>query len=545
MGKRKKRLLCPQKKAESVLCAFFLLYLFSMRKFIAMALVLVVFAGCKAKDEQVVLENPQQTFTELTARHRDAWKDTILGLLPEMEAYEKSKSSFSLKGNAAMADESTIDFAFDANGEADMTNAEDPLMKTALSAEADLKGGAFEGNAKASLEMIVANASIFLSLKELAVDFPDFPTSEILDPIRQHVGKWYGDTFVSLNEQTGMDIQKTYLNRLNNPAEVREKIGAIITDTELFTMKSYVGEENGMYRFDVELNKPELRSALEAVMNMSAVTEAQKQQALADFDADMANLTVTGVLGLDQNDPKYFSFDGTITDATDAAKSGTIKMAILKEKKTVDLAQNGETTTLTIDHTEAGDAFSVTQGKADKAPVETAKGTIGETTITLAANDVETAKPVFELALNKTGDTWAGTAKMLEEDKVVQVVEIGDLAFTKDSLNAKLVIKNEEEKEVMNMTIAYQTEAAETVSIVSPESYDQFSVLLQNFLPLMMMGAPGLTAPGMTAPMPGLPADTGSIPSASGLPMVTDIAEMTIAPEVPEATVEPITSPSE
>lgn len=508
---------------------FFFSFPVPMRKSVALIICLGLFAGCGGNDDQNgQLENPTAAFAELTAEHRQAWQETILELLPQMRSFEKSNTRLAVNGNAQVDDAGNrLTFDFIADGKSDLSDPADPKVEANLSLSGTLNGGEMPGNANAALVMKVVNSSIFLSLKSLEVDFPSVPTSEILAPIKPLIGKWYGDSFDTISDQTGqsMNIQDVLVGRLRGPGEVREQIAEIIGNTEVFILDEYLGAEAGMQRFAVTVDNAALISAGNQIIDLLTTSDAEKTRMKTELEQTLSEVTISGTLALDGDEPKYFAFDGTVVNTTDAEQNADILISFMPESKTfaVESATNGESGRLEIKSEGDSHVFTLVDSNDAGEEVTVMTGTKSESALSVVLYNPETSEQQISIDLTETGGSWSGT--ITNADQPENVIEVEGLAFDEQSFEATFIVKNGDEV-LATINISYEVEEIDSVIVTPPESYDPFANLIGNFLPLMMMGAPGISAPAVELPtatsVPGQPAelplddDTGAIDTETG-----------------------------
>ncbi len=507
-----------------------------------MMVTLLVLAGCSGDKNTDQLENPSVAFAKLTAEHREAWQETILDLLPEMKSYAKSQTRFTVNGDAMINEtDGKLTFDFIADGKSDTSDQNDPKMEAGLTLSGMLTGGVFAGSANAALDLKVVNSSVFLSLKSLEVDFPSVPTSEILAPIKPIIGKWYGDSFDTISEQTGqnMNVQDILMGRLQGPGEVREKIAEIIGSTELFTMNEYLGAEAGLQKFSVTVNNAAIISAGEQIIDILTTAETEKVRMKADLNESIATLTISGTLGLLQDEPKYFTFDGTVVDTASAENNADVVISFMEDTKSfaVEPATGDQSMKLTIMSSDDSHDFTVYEGKKSAEPVVVIKGNKSPSSLTLSLFDPETQAEKVTVALTESGGTWSGT--ITNADQPDTIIEINELTFDESSLKGTVIVKNKTET-LATVNVSYEVSEATSVIVSPPETYDPFANLIGNFLPLMMMGAPGIGAP------------EGGVPTESTLPGQTPTAsddsetiENTIEDSAAVSTSAPVISPED
>lgn len=474
---------------------------------------LLIFAGCFGGGQTGELEDPVAGFAELIEAHRMAWQKAILEILPQIESYQKSETRFAINGKAEVDQAGgAIDFDFVADGKSDMTDPTDPKMEANLALDAALEGDAFNGSASAAVTLKVVNASVFLSLESLDVDFPNIPTSEILAPIKPLLGKWYGDSFDTINDQVEQEalVEEMLVGRLQGPSEMRERIGTIIADTELFTMNEYLGVEEGIQKFDVTVNNAELIDAGNQIIDLFTVSEAEKERMKAELQNDLANITISGTLGILATEPKYFTFDGIVVDAGDPTGNADIAISFMQKQKTfaINQASSGWHTKLEIASTGNTHDFTILGGETAEETIVIVQGSKSPSAFTFSLTDPETNTERVAIALTKDRDGWSGT--ITSTDQPENVIEVSGLTFDEKSFATTLIVKNNDEV-LATISVSYEVDEASSVLVTPPESFDPFADLIGNFLPMMMMGAPGIGAPPGALPVatstPGQPAD--------------------------------------
>lgn len=505
-------------------------FLYLMRKFLMLVFSVALLSACSFGKDSEKLKDPQASFDDLTAKNRQAWQETILDMLPNMKSFDLAQTKFTVFGNAK-TDETggAINFNVTADSQVDASNAEDPKMDATVNVKGNIDSGAYKGTASASLNLMIANSHVFANLKALEVNFPNVPTSEILAPVKQIIGKWYGDSFDTIAAQTGQNlkIKEAFSGNIKGPGVLRQEIATIIAGTDVFTMTEYLGPENGFQKFNVTVDNEKLRTSAEQIIDLMITAEAEKTAAKNDLQAKIANTDITGVLGLQQDDPKYFTFEGDVKNTQAPEKNSKVSISFLKDKKTFAIADAAAKTHSTLQITSTGDSsvFSIIGGKTAEENITILEGSKSATSFTATITNPDDNQKKATIALTKAAEVWSGT--VTTQDKPDTVIQIENMTFDQTTFKATFIVKTKETA-VANINLAYEIKEIQSLTLTPPASYEPFGNLLQNFLPLMMMGAPGLGG-----------AQTGGLegsPRPSDLPLGTEDAVILSTPDAPANT---------
>ncbi len=484
-----------------------------MKKFSLLALPLLIFAGCSLfpntpPKEDATPSDPIAAYNMLSEKNRNAWKDVILDMIPEIDQYEISETDFTLKGTGRIEDiDGDINVSLTAENASDTTNPDNVKMKSKITLGGNLASAMMTGEVKGILEMVVSDASIFASLKELSVDVPNIPTSEIMNQIDPLIGKWYGDTFETLNENIGegIDLQKIFAKKAVGPAEMRKKIGEIAATTNIFNMKKRLDDQDGFIRFEVELNKQELQKAILELAELSNPPENEYEKMKTDIEEGLKNVEVNGTLAFLSSEPKYFTFTGTVINSENADDNGTLSFSVLENKKVLSFSESGEKTghaTFEVLSEGDTDSFRVYGGETAQEEETVLTGKKSDSLFEAVISDPNMKKEIAKITLNKEGKSWAG--KITNTDVPDMVINIDRLEFDNTSINIEIKVKKAD-TEIGSGSIEYVIHKAKSVDISAPESHEAFGVLMDTFLPMMSLGAPGLNSPGTPPPGAGFP----------------------------------------
>lgn len=520
---------------QKVCCEFFpvwsmIKYDFSspvfMKHILASFAVVALLSGCFGGDKDTqgpaegkVVDNPQVLFDDLTAQNKAAWAKEIDDFFPDVKAYEKTKTNFDADIKLQIEElQGDLEMNIEAENETDMSSPEDPQMKSSFDIEGKLTGEAYSGEGKASFEMLITNAMVFARLKNISAEIPNIPTSEILAPVKPLLEKWYGDSFNTINEAIGdeFSVQDMFIQNAAGVEKIRAEIIDMFSGYKAFTMKEGLSTENGMYRFAVELDKEATKEQLIRIAKLQQMSETAMEEYKTDITEDLANIDMEGTLSFSVENPKYFAFEGVLTDSSDIENNANIALSIMEKEKNITITspENQEHFSFTIESTDNDvHTFSFGGGETAEENITLLSGSISEESFNVDILNSATSS-VFDsdenetnkIRMKKDGDEWKGTITITEAEGGM-VINISKLVFDETSV-ALVGTATFDEKEVGSFVINYSHEEAGSVEVEIPESYSPFGDLLENFVPAMGMGSPAFVEEGSLPPgaeMPPLP----------------------------------------
>ncbi len=450
---------------------------------------IVLFSGCLGQTavptDGTLPPNPTATFDDLTQKSRDAWANEVASMLPDFISFKKYASDFSLKGEAQIPEMGgSASFALTATGENDMTDPSNIVGKSDISLSGDISG-MFTGSMKLDLSFILANKSVFLSIKELILDFPMIPSSQVVEPLKASFGKWYGDTFEKIDELTGgqMNIAESIVSA-KTPAQMSDELIRIIQTRKIWKMVSAEAVTGGQYVFEVELDKAELKGAILDFLALGNIPQEEKTTIEADLDKDLAVLEVKGKLFLSAQDPKDFRFNGVVVSTKEGESSSTNIVVVMNENEksfSGKTTETGEHASFSIKSEGGVENFEVIGGKTAEENQTLVRGSKSENEMKATFFDPELGTEVATIILAQKDKKWSGTIQMKDQPVVVQ---IADLEIGGTKIAGKVTVKNGE-TELGKAEMSYSITEKSGISVSAPaefESFDQLKpILIESF----------------------------------------------------------------
>lgn len=460
---------------------------------------IVLFSACGGKKEDKIAmpENPQQAYTDLMQQNSDIWSETLKDLFPAIESPKKSETNLSAHFHANIAElAGELDVSIEAKAKTDATQPENPRMTSAL----DLAGkmtGAFAGEAKANLEMIVADAMVYARLKDLKLSIPQFATSEIMAPITPLLGKWYGDSFNTINEGMGkdFDLQKMFVRSSEGTEKIRDEILDILTSHNELTFVEMQGVENGKYVFSVKVDNKIVKEKMIRLAEVGGnMSDAEKEQMRADVDEQFKNTNITGTLRISPENPKYFSFEGKNTNTETNEEVSLVANIEENTKKITVLSFGGEYITLSIQQEGNKNIFSVSGGKSTAEEKTLLTGSMTDNSFDMKIFD-ETGEVTGNISLTKSGENWSGRLVLTDKTKGEVTINIEKLTFNTTSFELLFAV-TQAENELGKGEISYALSEIDSVDIKAPAEHEPFGSLMEQFIPTMSIGSPTFVEPG-------------------------------------------------
>jgi hypothetical protein len=480
-----------------------------MRNLFFFALSLALFSGCFGQptdQEAPPTESPQQAFDRLSQENRAAISKEILDQIPMANQYDMSESTFAINASAFIPEEGVdLNAEINITSQVDNTNPESPESSTEIQLSGKAMGEVFSGEANALLEVVIAQAKIYARIREITVDIPNIPISQIMDPIEPIIGQWYGDSFDTINESLGegMNLQDILAQGAKGPAQTREDLGEIIKNANIFDMQDRLEDENGFAKFAIRLNKESFKKTILDIISLSNPSEEYLEQVKQDMDKDFENFEMTGTVRYLIENPKFFTLAARVQETNDAE----IIISYLESEKIFsmkELNESGETeghATLTITHNGETNTFDITGGENSEEKETLIKGTQSENSFSATLYDVDQNKEFASLSLEKQGNIWSGEITNTENPKMI--IKIDSLSYNMESFSLKITVVENNEN-IGNGSVNFTIREIGKVNITPPGDFEPFAKLMETFLPIMMMGASG-AQPDMAPPMGELP----------------------------------------
>jgi len=462
---------------------------------------IALLSGCFGKPEipadGATPENPAAKFDELTQKSRDAWADDLFADVPVFD-FQKYRSDFALTGAVDAPNVGgKVNFELSVTGESDLSDLKNPKSsgKINLSTKVD---GIFSGDGKIVAKFIVADKSLFASIEEIALNFPQIPASQIIAPLKPHFGKWYGDTLENIDAKTnGTTNFAGLFQNYKTPKMAISDLKKIIKTRKLFQMKSAKPVKNGFYIFEVELDEKEFLAAFDDILKLSNVPESDRKKAETQLENGLKTVSISGTLSISAENPKYFRFEGKSVNTKKTDKKPTdILLVVTKDERTLSL-KNPEKDHFTITDKIKDDenVFEISGGDTPEKNETILRGKKSKTHFEFAFLEPKTEREVFSAALDKKDDNWTGTGKFAD---FPIVVEIQKLKFENFSHFETEISVKENDLEKAHFSITGKVTEDKSISISAPSEFGKFEELVPAFEAVLR--APTAGPPAGTPP---------------------------------------------
>lgn len=460
-----------------------------MKRILASIACVALFSACggdKEASEVTTPENPAETYSQVMQENADIWSKTLKEMIPAIESPEKSESQLLAQFQASIEElGGELDVTVETKGKADMSDPKNPRMTSAFSLAGKMTG-AFAGEVKADLEMVIADAMVFARLKDLEMNIPQFATSEIMAPIIPLLGKWYGDSFATINEAMGgeFDLQDMFMKSVEGAEKIRDEMIDIFTSHTELAFVEMQGVENGEYVFAVKVDNEVLKEKMIRFVEVSTpLSEEDRAQMEAEIAEELKETNISGTIRINPNTPKYFVLDLKNTDT--AGEETTFTTNVQEDIKTITILTGTEYVTLAIEHNEGNHAFSLSGGEGMDEKETLVSGAMSDDTIDMKFFD-EMGTEQGTLSLTRSGKEWSGKIVFAEED---MVMNIETLAFDETSLEIVFAL-TEGETKLGNGSINYTLKEVSQVDLEAPTQYEPYGTLMEQFIPTMSIASP-------------------------------------------------------
>jgi hypothetical protein len=528
-----------------------------MRKFFALAIILpLLMTGCWKEEEAPGTSTPntgkknpsaeeltETSFDEFMKKNQKAWSDAFFSVIGEMDDYKKVKENLDIDAVAYIEDVGgELDLSLSTESLTNMEDPEDPQLKSTISFNGDVNGqggpgGAdITGSARAVLEFIVAEQSVFVSLQELNVSAPNIPVDQFLAPLQPNIGKWFGNTFEEINQLTSgkMNLEEAFFQNAKLYGKLYE-IQSKGLDINIFTEKKKLSTEDGFARFEVEITEEGREKLENAVSEMITLVEGGAdvlpERIETDVKEGIQKLKGKGTVGFFLEDPKYFTFEGTFSGA-DEEEAVMVSLSILKEKKVVSITgADEEYVALEVVEGERERNVRLYGGKTKDESLDIIVGKRTNSSLELMFfNPQSEGENVAKISLEKEGNVWAGSVTNTFNPEIV--VNINRLEVTIGNIALDLEVKNGD-KVLVSGELKYSLEKLEKVGIRVPDSFSSFKELMNSFAPAGSSPSPvAPVSPGVPVPLP--PASEPPFASPGGVNLDEVIEDEALVEEEPE-----------
>lgn len=447
------------------------------KKLFAISASVILLAGCSLFGGKSVKDGAKATeadFAYITGEMNQKWAEKLTSFLPEFDIPEESKTSLDASVAIDAEEVGQVNISLNVEGQTSMKeNASDSI----ISMKGEITSDTQNGSANITLDMRTVKDKLFLSLLEGQVDLvgQDAVKSMFDQVLTSYVGQWYGGTASDLEELlgSGVEIQDFNYGSMEN-FDIKNKLKTALNDVEMWKFKEGLETKDGMLTFKVELDKNGLKTGLmgivKAMMVNSEGMQAEMDQMEKDIEQTLAEIdSAEGVLAISQENPEYFTFQGTIT--VNGTK-GDLEINWLKDKKNLIAGDQGAKDSEKILVEINGDKFTISS--ADKS----------ETILSGVSNDKElnflftpnsfNTEEGLKADLSKNNGTISGTIEVIGEDLMIN---INKLKYSTNNLDVDFDVQ-EGGKTIVNATMTSKTEKADNVNITEPEAYKSFSDLM-------------------------------------------------------------------
>ncbi len=480
------------------------------KKILISLLSVVLLAGCSLFGEKKpdpvsdgAVSN-QDNFDYITEEMNEKWTEKVISLMPNFTFYEKSKSSLQANASISAPEVGNIDIevSYEENNDIEnMLGTGDFSIKGSMDMSAMGMAGQ-TGSAMAKLATKTMEDKVFFSLSELDIDLGG--QEAMIEPIFEpYVGVWYGGSLQDLENILGTGVNIEDFKNSIDPEKFnfRKNTEEALNQMDIWKLSKGMETKNGMLYFEVELDKVALKKGLMGLVDVYLImpdeelAKKQKEEAGKAIDAMLAEVkNASGVLGISQDNPEYFTFEGTVESAQ-KDEVVNIEISWLEENKKIQASPEGasDDEVLLFEMTTTKGVNNFSLSNLDKSEVML-KGESSDDKLEFTF----TPEPNFEdesvkVDLDKKNDSYSGKVEITSENVVIDIAE---LKFDKDYIKADFDVTSAGQK-LASISAEMTTEELSKVEVSEPENYKTFEELmtsLQGLMGPMMMNS---SAPGM------------------------------------------------
>lgn len=483
-----------------------------IKKFIAVAASVFLIAGCSLfgkKDDMPKLKAGETTsvqdFEQATKKMHTKWVDKLTEKLPEMNIPLKSKSNFSAEGSIDAPGVGNIKINVASESTSDMSQKSNFLSDGKLTATVKVATGATETTTPSGdldLELLLKRIGdkAFISLAKFKLSSNDPTVSMVSETLTPFAEKWYGGSLKELEttlKNQGIPADLSGLSAEISPEvlQFKTRIKKALDELTLWKFKKGLPTADGKLVFEVELDKDGLKKGLVAFAKIGltkpdgTVIESEVARATQDIDQFIAMITkVEGTLAIDQKNPEFFTFDGTITTAT-MPQGGKIAINWSEDKKTVQMSNAGapaaETLLLEITTKDDGtDAIVIANADKSKTMLT---GTSSEDKLEFSFNpDDSDADPELTADLDKDDGAYSGTINLPKEQ--IEIT-LNKLAYDKNSFALDFEVKQNGQA-IAAGKVDFGFEEVKSVEVSEPATFETFDALIMQIQSALMPPVP-------------------------------------------------------
>lgn len=456
---------------------------------------------------------PEEVFARLASAQRTRLADNVRKeLLPdaaitptegEEDARESgpsedfsSKENFELTGSFTMPElgGEMIEFAMSFEGNA--RYGEDPAADFTF----DLSGSAgSQGSGSVSGGFILVDEAFYGQVADVTLNVPGMPSEMILGPFQPFFETWYQLSLSDIENLTGEAMDPADL--MQNPQKITNDVLRIIENTELWTQTEALPSEKGYYRFEVELNETALMSATEDIFDAVDFPEPDRTQILRELQEGFDEIEVTGTMAISAEHPEYFTFEGQAVSQYDTID---INVEVNAEMVEVFVSPVDEEEAIVFQSEKSGATwdYSLVLQESEES-ITLMDGSYGASIFSVSLYDDYNGEELFALDLAKSGEAWAGSLSVPEDDIVIA---ISNLVFKNEGANMQVSGDfgiTQGGQEMGSFGVSYTVEEVENVSISAPADYKTFEQLMEEMQSLQAAfgGAPAGSYEDMGEPV--------------------------------------------
>ncbi len=461
-----------------------------MKKILSLLLSLSLLSACSwfSKDDPDAPSAEEFTNFEavMTKMHKSFTED-IVSSFPEYEVPLKNNTSFLLAGTLTPSQEDVVGldqltFNITVDGNNDFTDENNPQGQSTMQLNAEVTGNE-PGSGFAEIIFKVVDQQFFLSLQKLVANAngEQVPVELFAN---EYLGKWFSLDFEGLNgyiadsaKTEGFRIQNSFQNPNIILQQTKKRFQNAINKIHLWKLKKVLPVENGMYKYEVELNQEVLKNGVLALAEFfytnpdGTVRREEFEQTKVRVEEEFSeDVIAQGVLSVDMQNFQYFDFVGTLAGNNEM---GDITMSRTAEKMQLLFDPKGASQRESIAFAKEGVEYSLSVGDASVL-----NGIWAEQKKSGTLHDVSGAQ-VMNFEFEKTGErSYTGTILTPEGDSKILVP---NFSYSDDSLHLELSIL-ENDTLVFEGQAEYQFKEIDSVQVEIPTESQPLEEALQGIV---------------------------------------------------------------
>lgn len=457
----------------------------------------VVFFGCSffTKETPKWKEYPpvpatSSDFEKISEQMQGEFVEWVLSFVPDVNIPDVYTSNFSISGkaNLTVPEAETVDFSLISKGSSDFSEENNPKAENTITLSGEMKG---EQNGKGTGEFVlkVANKQIIgsLSKAEAFLNGKPFPVEMFVGPYLQ---KWYGATFDEIDtlmnqispENASFRIAEAFRRPGEMFLDLKKRLREALNEVHIWKLRNVLPEENGMLRFEVELDKDALQKGLIALAQFyftgpdGKVNSEAFEQAKTNIENELKNgqYALQGILSVNTSNIWFFEFSGNLVGAD--GQKGTVKVV-----------KNAEEILVSIDASPDSVLFKKKDGAYSFLlnGVNVLSGTYGDNTLTGTLRKELLFSSMYynneEVPKNSESDVSFSLETKGEKEYSAWVnfpdqsleIYVNDLKYSELAILIDLRAKLDQQ-DIFSGVVDYKVEKTDTVNISVPEKIESF-----------------------------------------------------------------------